>query len=123
MRPSNRGAPMIRRAIALALPLTLACACAYTPTTSLAYRPIPVEAKPPRQPRLIVRPLAEARPPRSYPNSFGVMFKTYIPLLPYVRIPYERLDETSVIHEERKEQRNQGLDRTTEPFTAAIARA
>jgi hypothetical protein len=51
------------------------------------------------------------------------MFMTYIPLLPYVRIPYERLDETSGLHEKRKEQRNQPLPRKTEPFPSAIAQA
>jgi len=107
----------------VALLMVLTCACAYTPTTSFAYRSIPVETKPRLQPRLIVKPLSEARPPRSYPSAFGSMFKTYIPLLPYVRIPYERLDETSLLHEERREQRNKGLNRTTEHFTAAIAQA
>jgi hypothetical protein len=103
--------------------MTFACACAYTPTTSLAYHPIPVQARTSLQPRLIVKPLSEARPPRSYPSAFGAMFKTYIPLLPYVRIPYERLDETSRIHEQRKEERNQGLNRSTDHFTVSIAQA
>jgi hypothetical protein len=53
----------------------------------------------------------------------GAMFKTYIPLLPYVEIPYERLDEVSLQHEEAREERGKALDRETQHFTQAIARA
>lgn len=103
--------------------IAMTCACAYTPTTSLAYRPIPVDAKPSVKRMLVVRPFAEARPPRSYPSSFGSMFKTYIPLLPYVQIPYERLDETSLIHEDAKKDRGKPLDRETQHFTRSMASA
>jgi hypothetical protein len=41
-----------------------------------------------------VVPLTEDRPPRSYPSSLGRAFLTYVPLLPYVNIPYERLDDS-----------------------------
>jgi hypothetical protein len=112
----------VRTAAGLFL-IALTCACAsYTPTTSLAYRPIVVEAKPRVRPRLVVKPLSEARPPRRYSNAMGAMFKTYIPLLPYVEIPYERLDEVSLEHEEAREERGKALDRETQHFTQAIAR-
>jgi hypothetical protein len=103
--------------------IALSCACAYAPTTSLAYRPLPIDAKPGARPALAVEPFSEARPPRSYPSGLGSMFKTYIPLLPYVRIPYGRLDETSVVHEEAKKERGHPLDRETQHFTQSMPRA
>jgi hypothetical protein len=110
----------IRTAVVLFLSV-LPCACAYTPTTSLAYQPIPVEAKPRLQPRLIVKPLSEARPPRRYPSMLGMGFMTYIPLVPYVRSTFERLDESSLLHEEARKQSGKPLDRQTQHFTEAIA--
>jgi hypothetical protein len=111
------------RAIAAALIAASTCACTYVPTTSFAYQPTAVDATPRLKPKLVVMHLSEARPPRSYPTVQTSMFKTYIPLLPYVRIPYERLDETSILHEQRREQNDRSLGRTTQPFTAAIAEA
>jgi len=51
------------------------------------------------------------------------MFKLYIPLLPYVTIPYERLDEVSLQHEGAREAQGKALDRKTQHFTEGIAGA
>ena len=42
---------------------------------------------------LAVKQFVEARPPRLYTTS-GRLFLTYIPILPYVTLPWERLDES-----------------------------
>ena len=111
------------RGAASLLVAALCCACSYTATTSLAYRPIPIETRPPVQPHLVVKPLTDARPPGLYSNQFGSSFKTYIPLIPYVRIPYERLDETSQKHEKERMASGKPLERSTQPFTQGIALA
>lgn len=84
---------------------SLSIGCSYVPTRSLAYDPIPVAA--PTHPTrvLAVRILREDRPPRSYPNLFGSLFLTYLPLLPYVTVAYERLDESDEVHK-----RSRGFD-------------
>ena len=111
------------RAIAATLAAASLCACSYVPTTTFAYHPTAVGATAPIKPKLVVTHLSEARPPRSYPTGQTSMMKTYIPLLPYITIPYERLDETSRIHEEQRAAKDRPLGRTTQPFTAAIAEA
>jgi hypothetical protein len=122
--PITRGGVVKVRVAAGLFLIALTCACAgYTPTTSLAYRPIPVEANPRVKPRLVVKPLGEARPPRRYSSAIGPTLKLYIPLLPYVKIPYERLDEVSLQHEGAREERGKPLDRETQHFTQAIASA
>ncbi|MFN8640668.1 MAG: hypothetical protein U0802_03025 [Candidatus Binatia bacterium] len=67
--------------------------CSYVPTTRLDYAPLGAPAQP-RPASLAVIPLADERPPRMYPAAGGVMFLTYVPLVPYVEIPYERLDQS-----------------------------
>jgi len=42
---------------------------------------------------LAVSRFEDSRPPRKY-SSTGKIFLTYIPLIPYVTLPYERLDES-----------------------------
>ena len=76
--------------------------CVYTPTRSLAYTPTPIEVARPKPGLLVVRDLQEARPERLYSSSTGRMFLTYVPLIPYVTIPYERLDESDEMHREGK---------------------
>lgn len=69
--------------------------CSYVPTTRLDYTPAGAAAGPQQVPvTLVVVPLEEDRPPRYYPSQLGRMFLTYVPLIPYVTIPYERLDES-----------------------------
>jgi len=73
--------------------LILSTACAYVPTTRIDYAP----ARPPvtnaSNLTLAVVPFEEARPPRHMPGLQGRLFATYIPLLPFIKIPYERIDE------------------------------
>lgn len=68
--------------------------CSYVATTRLDYAPAGAGAQRPAPASLAVVPLEEGRPPRSYPSQLGRTFLTYVPLLPYVNIPYERLDES-----------------------------
>ncbi len=109
------------RALALALSLLLA-ACAYTPTSSLHYDPIPSHAPSFSPYRLAVLPLEEGRPPRRYPGLQGNLFKTYIPLLPYVKVEYERLDESRLLHLQNQGGASDGTERFTVAFAREIAR-
>lgn len=81
---------------------SLLVGCSYVPTRSLAYEPIPVAA--PHKPNriLAVRVLVENRPERKYPSMFGSLFLTYLPLIPYITISYERLDESDEVHKRSK---------------------
>jgi len=91
--------------------------CTYVPTTSLRYDPAPVSAHRPLDQTVAVVPLEDARGPKLYPGLQGHLFKTYIPFLPYVRVPYERLDESFILHQE-----NLGTPTAQdEHFTAALA--
>jgi len=77
-----------------AIGLTFLTGCSYVPTTRLDYAPIQGSAAPPVRHTLVVVPLTEDRPPRSYPSQLAHMFLTYVPLIPYISIPYERLDDS-----------------------------
>lgn len=72
------------------------CSMNYTPTRNFSYTPAVLQGTeiPETGKVLVVKKLGEARGPRTYPSLMGNMFKSYIPLLPYVRISYERLDES-----------------------------
>lgn len=87
---------------ALLFAALLGAACTFTPTTSLRYDPIVVDTHAPLDARLAVLPLEDARGELRYPGYQGRIFMTYIPLLPYVRVAYERLDESYIRH--RQEQ-------------------
>lgn len=41
-----------------------------------------------------MEPLREDRPARYYPSYAGRAFLTYVPLIPWIKIPFERLDES-----------------------------
>jgi len=55
-----------------------------------------------------VVPFEEARPPRLYSTS-GRLFLTYVPLLPYVTLPFERLDESVRKQSESIEKGGRGI--------------
>lgn len=68
--------------------------CAITPTFTTGYRaerqalrPAPIDGT------LAVTPFVDARPPRKYTTQ-GRVFLTYVPLIPYVTLDFERLDES-----------------------------
>jgi hypothetical protein len=71
--------------------------CTMRATTSLRYAPAGAKLATPIKARLAVLPLAEGRGPRLYPSTLAHSFILYIPLFPYVRITYERLDESLAI--------------------------
>jgi hypothetical protein len=91
------------RALVVALAAT-AAACQIRPTFTTGY--MLAKAAPAPQAgavRLAVRRFAEERPPRVYTTQ-GRAFLTYVPLLPYVSLPYERLDESvNLLSEDIKE--------------------
>lgn len=102
---------------AIAAALLLCLGCTYVPTASLHYDPAVVDTHAPSDARLAVLPLVEARAPKRYPGLQGHLFKTYIPLLPYVKVSYERLDESYM-----RNRRNLGESPSpSEHFTVAIA--
>ena len=89
----------IRDVICAIAVVSLLGGCTYIPTRSLAYRPIRVSSPAVAERGVLgVRAFREARPPRAYPSLFGNLFLTYIPLIPYVRVEYERLDESDQVH-------------------------
>lgn len=82
--------------------------------------------------RLAVRRFVDERPDRVWSTS-GKLFLTYIPLLPYVEMPFERLDDSIALVSVPIERHGQGFTRGTylmpapdvETFTypASFARA
>jgi hypothetical protein len=77
--------------------LQTGCAPWYTATRKLDYAPLGPRAAKPAPYSLAVVPFDDDRPPRYYPSETGRMFLTYIPLIPYISIPYERLDESLAV--------------------------
>lgn len=77
-----------------ALIVILFCsACQLTPTFTTGYE-VPGRSSAQGVDRsLAVVPFEEARPPRLYTTT-GRLFLTYVPLIPYVTSPFERLDES-----------------------------
>lgn len=110
-----------RRAVAGVVAATVLSACSYVPTRSLAYTPIPVDHAEAGA-SLLVRPLEDARGPREYHSMMGQAFLTYVPLIPYLRVPYERLDEIDVEHQSAKKNPLGPEHHFTRLFAEAIAR-
>jgi hypothetical protein len=110
--------PRLRGFIAIFLVISLAGGCAYVPTRSLEYDPIRVTGVGSSTSVLVIRNLAEARSERYYPSGLGRGFLTYVPLIPYVKIPYERLDESDQMHR-RKQGQTLGED---SHFTVAMTK-
>ena len=99
---------LIRRLVAIVLTLTV-LGCQITPTFTTGYqferaalRPAPLGAS------LAVRRFQEGRPPRLY-STTGRLFLTYIPLVPYVTMPFERLDESVRITSESIQLSGRGM--------------
>jgi len=88
----------MQRLACICLAAIVAGGCAYLPNRSLAYEPVEIDAPVRPYGTLAVRALREARPPRRYPNLVGNLLLTYLPLIPYIRIPFERLDESDELH-------------------------
>lgn len=80
--------------IVFVLLVVVACsACQLTPTFTTGYE-LPGRSSVRSLDRsLAVVPFEEARPPRLYTTT-GRLFLTYVPLIPYVTSPFERLDES-----------------------------
>ncbi|MEN8183661.1 MAG: hypothetical protein ABFS46_14120 [Myxococcota bacterium] len=81
------------RSIPLLIVALFCPACQLTPTFTTGYE-VPGRAAVQSLDRsLAVVPFEEARPPRLYTTT-GRLFLTYVPLIPYVTSPFERLDES-----------------------------
>jgi hypothetical protein len=88
--------------VCVVLALSVLSGCAYVPTRSFSYAPVAMsfDAHQKNYGVLVVKELNEARGERTYPNTMGNIFKTYIPFLPYVSLSYERLDESDAMTQE-----------------------
>src|SRR5688572_1969184 len=68
--------------------------CQLTPTFETTYAPESARLRAaPLRGTLAVRSFEEARPPRKWSTS-GKIFLLYIPLIPWVTMPFERIDES-----------------------------
>src|SRR5262245_8818696 len=99
---------MRRRAAALAVVAAVA-GCQLTPNFNTGYeiekgllREHPVRGS------LAVRTFEEARPARYYSSTHRIWL-TYVPLLPYVSLPYERLDESVARISDEIAERGRGI--------------
>lgn len=81
------------RVVAAISAVVILTACQLTPTFTTGYQ-IPGPAAGQSLDRSVaVIPFEEQRPPREY-SSAGRLFLTYVPLLPWVSMPFERIDES-----------------------------
>lgn len=85
---------LLPRAHALLVAVAVAAGCQYTATTRLDYEPAAPLVSEPVPATLVVRELDDRRPRQLTSYLLGEVFFTYIPLLPYVSAPYERIDQT-----------------------------
>lgn len=83
----------LRGALLLACSLALA-GCTIRANLDTGFPPAPRAAQQPTAPALAVQRFVDARPPRVY-STGGRAFLTYVPFIPYVPLPYERLDESA----------------------------
>lgn len=82
------------RSLAITALAIATAGCQITPTFTTGYYVYQEALRPqPIQSSLAVKRFKEARPERLY-STQGRLFLTYIPLLPYVSLPFERLDES-----------------------------
>lgn len=97
-------------------------ACSYSPTRDLSYNSTNYISAPKNPEKiLVVRQLIEDRSPRHYSSEMGHVWKTYIPLLPYITIPYERLDESDIMTRTKRHELTEEHKRFTSLFGEAIA--
>jgi hypothetical protein len=89
--------------------VTLTLGCQLTPNFKTGYE---IEKgllrSQPMAGSLAVRDFREERPPRYY-SSPNRIWMTYIPILPYVSLPYERLDETVEVISDEIEGHGRGI--------------
>ncbi len=85
----------------------VSCQLAPTFTTGYEIASVPRDRAALRGSLAVLR-FREERPPRFY-NTQGRMFMTYIPLLPYVTLRWERLDESMRIQSDAIEKKGRGM--------------
>jgi hypothetical protein len=92
--------------------------CQLTPTFTIGYDVGPAELRPtPIEGTLAVARFEEERSPRHY-NTTGRMFLTYVPLIPYVTLRFERLEESIQIQSAGIEAGGRGMTRGAEQNVA-----
>jgi len=74
----------------------------YAANTRFVYEP--PRLRNPRAPQLdiAVEWPRDVRGPRSYPSRMGLGWLSYIPLIPYIKTSYERLDESLAINQRQR---------------------
>lgn len=106
--------------VSLGLILSLCSACQLTPNFETGYSvetwQHPSEAA--SRVSLAVTDFSEARPARVY-STAGKLFLTYVPLIPWVSMPFERLDESVRIQSDAIARKGRGMtlgaDQTVAP--------
>ncbi len=100
------------------LTVLLASACQLTPNFETGYQfdHSTLRAQPPVG-SLAVKRFEDARPPRRYSGA-GLLLLTVVPLLPYVELDYERLEESIRIQSEGIEQSGRGITMGAEQKSA-----
>ncbi|MEM7166186.1 MAG: hypothetical protein AAF581_12020 [Planctomycetota bacterium] len=101
----------------LTLPVVIAvaaatlCGCQLTPSFTLGYEVTPTRLRPtPIATTLAVADFEDARGERRY-STTGKMFLTYIPLIPYVPLNFERLEESIQKTSDRIAEKGAGMTR------------
>ena len=90
----NRAHRSVARALSALLAAHLLAGCAYKANTNFGYGADTVRNSANSTLSIAVKPLNDERPPRKWSSYQWRLFLTYVPLIPYITIPYERLDET-----------------------------
>jgi hypothetical protein len=119
MNSTNRSQHLVRNRALIALCVGLLLPGCYTATTRLDYTAEPINLEKPVPLTLAVPPFEDGRPERAYPGQLAHLFLTYIPLIPYVTIPYERLDDSLLLTKERRGESIEDVER----FPTGMARA
>jgi hypothetical protein len=88
----------------------LTTACQLTPTFTTGYHVDPAAVSAPAHRKLAVVSFSEEREPRFY-NLAGRVFLTYIPLVPYVTVRFERLEESVRIQSDAIQAGGPGMTR------------
>ena len=97
------------RSLAIITLIITTTGCQLTPTFTTGYYVYQEKLRTqPIQSSLAVKRFEEARPERLY-STQGRKFLTYIPLLPYVSLPFERLDESIKIQSDKIKTSGSGI--------------
>lgn len=76
--------------------ILVASGCTAIPTTHFDYIPVSIDTDAQQPPKglLVVKDFDDKRPQRYITHPMAKIWLTYVPVLPYVNMPYERIEET-----------------------------